>query len=306
MTEKQGDYKADAQDALEMLGKGYEHPSLEIHPQQTVIRRKGWGMEEEVIPAFVKISTAFKKELSLINGDALKVWLFIALSINRNTEDAHPGVRTIAKACKVGINQVTAHVKHLEELGLLTVNREDRKYNIYKIPDYVSANTVTPQVTDSKTVTFPAETVTPKRKTVTPISDLTREPEKPYNHKKGIEEAKERIAKQRAAKGDFVDAMLSQIPATQKQIRLEGIQSRLAVAFNFNCSWSRWERFIRFADKQEQEQGQTVEKFAEWLKAKPGFDIGYWPPHKMLEVWPQAFTQSLSFDEQLKQAGYHE
>ena len=104
------------------------------------------------------------------------------------------------------------------------------------------------------------------------------------------EEAEKRIAEQRAKKGDLVDAFISQIPATQKQIRLEGIQSRLAVAFNFNCTWDRWERFIKYADKQEQDQGQTVEVFASWLKSKPGFDIGYWPPSKMLEVWPQAFT----------------
>lgn len=172
MSEEQAKYEVEdsIENALEMMGTGYEHPSLELHPQQTVIRRRGFEMQEEVIPAFVKISTAFKGELSVINGDALKVWLFIALSINRNTGQAHPGVRTIAKACKVGVNQVTAHVKHLEELGLLAVNREDRKYNIYEMPDYVSANTVTPKVTDGKTVTR-------KRESVTPISDLTREPD---------------------------------------------------------------------------------------------------------------------------------
>ena len=118
------------------------------------------------------------------------------------------------------------------------------------------------------------------------------------------EEAEKRITEQRAGKGDMVDGFLSQIPATKKQIRLEGIQSRLAVAFNFNCTWERWERFIRYADKQEQDQGQTVERFAKWMRAKQGFDIGYWPPSKMLEVWPQAFTQELSFDEQLAKEGY--
>ena len=119
------------------------------------------------------------------------------------------------------------------------------------------------------------------------------------------EEAEKRKAEQRGKKGDLVDAFLSQVPATQKQIRLEGIQSRLSVAFNFNCTWERWERFINYADKQEQDQGQTVEKFADWMKAKSGFDIGYWPPSKMLEVWPQAFNnQELSYDEKLAKAGY--
>ena len=91
---------------------------------------------------------------------------------------------------------------------------------------------------------------------------------------------------------DLVDGIieLSQMPGVKKQIRLEGIQSRIGVALNINVTWSRWEKFIRYADKQEQEHKQTVEVFMDWLKAKPNFDITYWPPDKMQEVWPQAFT----------------
>ena len=138
----------ESQEALEMPGKGYHESALEIHPQTTIIRRRGFQMVEEVVPAFIKISTDFKGELANIDGNALKVWVFIALSINRNTEEAHPGVRTIAGALKMGENTVIAKIKELEALGLLLVNREDRKYNIYKIPEYVSANT---KITASKT-----------------------------------------------------------------------------------------------------------------------------------------------------------
>ncbi len=144
MSEEQAPYKTgneEVDDAMEMLGRGYG--SLEIHPQTTIIRRKGWEMVEEVVPAFVKISTGFKAELATIDGDALKVWLYIALSINRNTEQAHPGVRTIATACGMGQNKAIEKIKELESVGLLSVNREDRKYNIYEMPDYVSANAKT-------------------------------------------------------------------------------------------------------------------------------------------------------------------
>jgi hypothetical protein len=113
---------------------------LEIHSQTTVIRRCGFEMFEDVIPAFIKISTGFKAELKNIDGTALKVWIYLALSINRNTEQAHPGIRTIAEACGIGQNTAIAAVRELESLGLLVVNREDRKYNIYEIPAYVSAN----------------------------------------------------------------------------------------------------------------------------------------------------------------------
>lgn len=272
------------ENALEMMGKGYDHPSLEIIPQQTVIRRRGWGMQEEVIPAFVKISTAFKKELELINGDALKVWLFIALSINRNTEAAHPGVRTIAKACKVGINQVTAHVKHLEELGLLTVNREDRKYNIYQIPDYVSANSVTPQVTDMKTVTSKPETVTLKHESVTPVSDLTREPEL-INHKRG----------------DLIDGLqdLYNMPGAKKSIRLDGIKSMIGERLRINPTGRKWEEFCRYADDRMQQDGQDLKIFLDWLTSQKGFEIQYWPPDKMRVMWPQAFNGHKKQDEDL-------
>jgi DnaD/phage-associated family protein len=127
------------QETIQLPGEGYQAP-LEIHPQTTVIRRRGWEMVEEVVPAFVKISTAFKSELKDIDGTALKVWIFLALSINRNTEEAHPGVRTISAACDLAQNTVTAAIKKLEGRGLLTVNREDKKYNIYRIPEFVSAN----------------------------------------------------------------------------------------------------------------------------------------------------------------------
>lgn len=113
---------------------------LEIHSQTTVIRRRGFSMFEDVIPAFIKISTGFKTELKNIDGTALKVWIYLALSINRNTEQAHPGIRTIAQACGIGQNTAIAAVRDLERLGLLLVNRKDRKYNIYEIPAYVSAN----------------------------------------------------------------------------------------------------------------------------------------------------------------------
>ena len=90
--------------------------------------------------AFVKIYTNFKEMLPSIDANALKVWLFIALSINRESEQAHPGIRTLARDCRLAPNTVTACVKKLETLGLLAVDREKKKFNIYEIPAYVSAH----------------------------------------------------------------------------------------------------------------------------------------------------------------------
>lgn len=158
----------EVQDALDMLGKGYEHPALEVHTEQVVIKRRGRKMDEEVEPAFVKVSTAFKDELADFDGADLKVWIYIALSINRNSEEAHPGLRTIAAACKMGINTVQEAIRHLEAAGMLTVNREDRKYNIYRVPEYISANrkSVSQPDTDKQTVSESPETVSENDETV--------------------------------------------------------------------------------------------------------------------------------------------
>lgn len=143
MTQQQADDVTEAQEALKMLGKGYE-PSVEIAKPQIVIERHGKEFKEVERAAFVKISTSFKGELVNISDAALKVWIFIALSVNRSNGKANPGLRTIARAMKKGVNTVRECLKELEELGLMTVDRQSKKYNIYEPTAYVSANRAEP------------------------------------------------------------------------------------------------------------------------------------------------------------------
>ncbi len=162
----------------EMHDKGNALPSpLEIYSQTTVIRRRGFEMFEDVVPAFIKISTGFKAELKSIDATALKVWVYLALSINRNSEEAHPGIRTIADACGMGQNTAIAAVRELERLGLLVVNREDRKYNIYKIPAYVSANARTASEMEAvkKTASEKAQTASDEDETASQNSPTASE-----------------------------------------------------------------------------------------------------------------------------------
>jgi hypothetical protein len=150
------------QEAVEMLGKGYDHPAVEIEAPRTVIERTGGEFREVEKPAFVKISTSFKSELVQISDAALKVWIFIALSVNRNTGRANPGLRTIAKALGKGVNTIQECLQELEALKLLQVDRQSRKYNIYEPTSYVSANRSDPvsgSDTDGETVSEKPETV---------------------------------------------------------------------------------------------------------------------------------------------------
>lgn len=199
-----GKYEVEENDnnALEMLGAGYE-PSVEISPPQKTIVRKDGELQEIERAAFVKISTSFKSELSSMSGDALKVWLFIALSINRKTEQAHPGLRTIAESVKLAVNTVRKAITELEELNLLAVDKETARYNIYEIPDYVSANRLDPSVSNGDT---PLETVSNSKETVS-NSEETVSPSVILNQRN----------QKNQKRGDFVDAVLFYGKQAQEQ-----------------------------------------------------------------------------------------
>jgi len=166
--ERQTEYVTDA---VEMLGKGYDHPAVEIEAPRQVIERRNGRMQEIERAAFVKISTAFKPEMRDIDEIALKIWLYIALSVNRHSGKAHPGLRTIAQECNFAVNTVRAALERLEnKYALLVVHRGEKKYNIYEPVEFVSARreTVSADDTDGETVSDERETVSAKTQTVSP------------------------------------------------------------------------------------------------------------------------------------------
>lgn len=119
-------------------------PAIAIEAERLVRELRDGEFREVIKPAFVKISTAFKSRMREVSADAIKVWLFIALSINRSSGRANPSLRTMASALKMGINTIQAAITELENQGLLTVRRQDRRFNIYEATDYVSANRISP------------------------------------------------------------------------------------------------------------------------------------------------------------------
>ena len=176
---------SDLEDAVTMLGKVYEEPAVRIEPVRTVIERRNGRMEEVERAAFVKISTAFKPEMKNIDEIALKVWLYIALSVNRNSGKANPGLRTIAENCGFAVNTVRAAVDRLEnKYNLLIVYRNEKKYNIYEPASYVSANkTVSPDNTDfSKTVSANGESVSANGESVS-VKDESVSPKVTLNQR---------------------------------------------------------------------------------------------------------------------------
>lgn len=303
-------------DAMEMLGAGYDHPSLEIHHSETVIRRRGQKLIEEVIPAFIKISTNFKSELHDIDANALKVWLYIALSINRNTEQAHPGIRTLADACNLDKDTVSRAIKRLEALGLLKVDRDKTKYNIYEIPEYVSANKTVPiEGTITKTVPTEAKTVPIQSETVPTSWGLNqinqREPdliattskEKESKTSRFSDATRQNIIERGDPAWSIMVGTSSEEIAAQNQKVLAAKEAtdcfERELSFNplpwdSNAKWMRFKKFVvneyfkdagcfRYFASKRRNEGQFTR-----LPANPKI---YQDPDLLIAIWPSLKTQ---------------
>lgn len=135
MSEEQAEYLTDA---MEMMGAGYDHPTVVIEPPRTITARHNGRMVEVEEPAWVKFSTDFKKELKQLDEFSLKVFLYIGLSVNWKTGEAWPGVRKIAEETGMNKDTVTRAVESLEAAGYLEVCRRDGSSNRYKPVRFIS------------------------------------------------------------------------------------------------------------------------------------------------------------------------
>lgn len=137
--------KEELEEGLAMFGKGYEdQPSVVVEPPRRRIERRGKQMMEVEEAAFVKFSTAFKSELADLDVYALKVFIYIGLSINFETGTAFPGVRKIAKDTRMNKDTVAKAIEELEEKGFLQVSRRDGASNVYKPECYFAIGETVP------------------------------------------------------------------------------------------------------------------------------------------------------------------
>jgi DnaD/phage-associated family protein len=145
--EQQGDYitKEEIEEGLAMIGKGYEdQPSVVVEPPRRRIERRGKEMLEVEEAAYVKFSTEFKAELADLDVYALKVFIYIGLSINFESGTAYPGVRKIAKETGMNKDTVGKAIEELESKGFLQVRRKDGSSNIYKPECYFAIGETVP------------------------------------------------------------------------------------------------------------------------------------------------------------------
>jgi hypothetical protein len=178
-------------DAEEMINN---HPTVEIEPPRSVISRRGREFVEEDKPAFIKFSTGFKKELAGIDATALKVWIFIALSVNRNSGKANPGLRTIATGVGMGINTIQDALVRLDkEYNLLAIDRESRRYNIYEPLAFISANKTDPTVSMANTAnTDDSPSVSEKEPSVSENQESVSENDQSVSHTRILNQRNQR------------------------------------------------------------------------------------------------------------------
>lgn len=296
--EEKGKYVIDeeVEGALEMLGKGYEDLAIEIEQPRKVTERRNGKLVETDRPAFVKIFTHFKAEMKEIDADALKVWLFIALSVNRFSGEAHPGLRAISEGVGMAVGTVRDAVERLEnKYELLQVHREEGKSNKYYPADYVSANRggVSPDDTVPETVSKTDGTVSNQyRKSAQP-----EEPEEPDTPKKRSVQFSDPLW-DLLLHGKKVELT----PEMEAVLRIRKTWERI---MKDAPDWERWGTFDKWLLAQEKD-GRTVEKFcthfmSDEFRAKT---VGMYSPNgkrdgtfSFKRMYPQAFPARTSAPE---------
>lgn len=121
-----------------------------------------------------------------------------------------------------------------------------------------------------------------------------------YNHKKGKEEAKERIAKQRASKKDPLDFLVENGKDIQmlKDMRLRvEAATGLGLSREWDKARSPWNGYEKTLIKREAETGQTIEQFMEWYnsdKFRKDNNSIWLNPDKIELWWGKAFKSRRS------------
>jgi len=174
-------------------------------------------------------------------------------------------------------------IKELESAGHITKTQERKDgqfaevvYTVYEQPLRGNPQAGNPQ---AENLALTNTNVTKKDNTNT------------RDWKKLRQEAQER--KDNKPDKSIVDAYVeaAQSEGMQKSNRYDAILSQIGVALNIYVDFKRWEQFIKFVDTRQQKHNESLDVFFRWLKEQKGFDISYWPPHKLVENWPRAFSQ---------------
>lgn len=150
MSEQQAEYLTDA---MEMMGQGYA-PAVTITPPTTEFAMGDEpGFCQTKTPAFIKLSTAFKKHMINLKGARLGIWLYIALSINDGGK-AYPSIETIERDTGYSNRAIIDVIRELESLGYLSLKHRGGTSNLYTINGFAAIGKSQPSSELSSPVNF--------------------------------------------------------------------------------------------------------------------------------------------------------
>jgi DNA-binding GntR family transcriptional regulator len=285
--ETKGQYATEVEDSVNNARAmiGMDEPAIVIERPRVIAERQPNGeFIERTTPVYVKYSTAFKDELKGITGSELKVWTYIILSINENGT-AFPGIRTVAEAVGVSHQTVITAIEGLEKKKLLHVVRGEKRYNIYQPSDeYVgifSKDPMSQKIRPVKKEEQTSQVSSPDESNGLDLNKTLNKTEQDTTDFEAITKA--------ANKKMDVYLQLAQSPGMKRQARIDSILSYLAGKLRINTETKRWKDFAKFVDDRQQD-GQKVDVFISWLLGQKDFDIKFWSPLRMQEMWPQAFA----------------
>lgn len=291
MSEKQALYEAFAEkladggfvtESVEMLQMGTDQPAAVIDPPRTLKALRDSGLIEYRAWGWVKMSAKFIAHLKNLKGAKLAIWQCIALSID-DDGTCKTTIKQIGELTGYSHTEVIDSLKELEEMGYLAIDREGRG-NIYQ-PVFVARGGNNPKESLVKKLdSTPADQLesSPARENL--VSTFKR-----VKRVNGDNFPEPTPTKKQ---GDLVDGLLSlsQAPGIKRQARVDAILSALAERLHVRTTGRRWEDFAKLVDDRQQNFGEKLDVFLEWLVNQKGFNPQFWPPDRMGQFWPQAFV----------------
>ncbi len=127
MSEPQSEYKTETDEAMAMLGVGYDEkqPSIIIQPKRKATALMESGLAEYDVWGWVKVSANFINHIQKLSGSNLKCWLVVALAIDEFGK-CKLTIKQLQLLTKLSHTEVINSTKELEEMGYLRVKRNAR------------------------------------------------------------------------------------------------------------------------------------------------------------------------------------
>lgn len=163
--EDQAEYKTEIDDAMEMMGAGYDNnqPAAIIDSPRKVVALGENGLFEYQVWGWVKMSAKFISHIRKLKGAKLAIWNVIALSINGFGE-CDLSATDIAKLTGYSESETRETIRELDGMGYLTVTRRAGRKSIYK-PAFAARSSNNP----TEETYQPLQKSDPSRKATPPV-----------------------------------------------------------------------------------------------------------------------------------------